>query len=483
MPETIENWGRNVRFTPEEVFKPPTEAELLAFLNKHNNPDRSVRALGAKYSWSEVVACNDVLIDLGGLDTGVHVHHEAGGKAWAEIGANGRVKQVLSELDRQGGYTLPAYGILDALSIAGSVATATHGSGRASLAHYVTGVRAAAYDAARNEARIYEWNDGIELQAARCALGCMGLLLSLRFDLEPRFLLEEQLQKCESISEALKKQDEYPLQQFYLVPWSWRWLAQCRRRAEEGRNASWYAGVYRWYRYIVVEVVFHKILTWLTKLPFKKRAAMYALYRWVFPVLTLSFLKKGLKVTDRAERLLTLSHDLFQHLEMELFVPAEHVGDAAEFVKEVLRYCGSKLPKVPSSLREKLEQTGGRPELERLRNSYVHDYLITFRHVLPDETLISMSGGDKGDEKKARYAISLITYDSDHYPFLAVCRFLAVAMAKLFDARPHWGKICPLGAGQLEELYPRLAEFREQCLAVDPKGVFQNEFTRQKLGC
>jgi hypothetical protein len=212
-----------------------------------------------------------------------------------------------------------------------------------------------------------------------------------------------------------------------------------------------------------------------------RRAAISGLYRWVFPALTLSFLKKGLKVTDRAERLLTLRHDLVRHLEMELFVPVEHVQDAAEFVKEVLRYCGSELPEIPEAVSQKLTQKRDQAELERLRNSYVHDYLITFRHVLPDETLISTTGGDNGD-KKARYAISLITYDDDSYPFLAVCRFLAIAMARLFEARPHWGKICPLGARELERLYPRLAEFREQCNAVDPDGVFQNEFTRQKLG-
>jgi hypothetical protein len=122
MPKTIENFGRNVRFTPKAVFKPRTEAELLALLNEHRHLGRSIRVLGAKYSWSEVVACNDVLIDLRDLDHGVRVHREPGGEAWAEIGASGQVKQVLRELDRQGGYTLPAYGILEALSIAGSVA-------------------------------------------------------------------------------------------------------------------------------------------------------------------------------------------------------------------------------------------------------------------------------------------------------------------------------------------------------------------------
>ena len=53
------------------------------------------------------------------------------------------------------------------------------------------------------------------------------------------------------------------------------------------------------------------------------------------------------------------------------------------------------------------------------------DQAITFRKVLPDETLISMTSG----QEDAWYAISLVTYQRDLEPFLAMAAFVARSMA------------------------------------------------------
>jgi xylitol oxidase len=55
-------------------------------------------------------------------------------------------------------------------------------------------------------------------------------------------------------------------------------------------------------------------------------------------------------------------------------------------------------------------------------------------------------------------------------------------MTRAYGARPHWGKVCPLPASEIAKLYPRLPEFRRQCAAVDPHGVFVNDFARHTLG-
>jgi L-gulonolactone oxidase len=54
-------------------------------------------------------------------------------------------------------------------------------------------------------------------------------------------------------------------------------------------------------------------------------------------------------------------------------------------------------------------------------------------------------------------------------------------MSQLFQARPHWGKICPLEASELTSLYPRFDSFRTVCNSLDPQGVFQNEWTTALL--
>ena len=60
--------------------------------------------------------------------------------------------------------------------------------------------------------------------------------------------------------------------------------------------------------------------------------------------------------------------------------------------------------------------------------------------------------------------------------------FLLQCMVRLYDARPHWGKFCPLSAQDAARLYPHLSEFRETCLRYDRRGVFRNEFVDEILG-
>lgn len=49
-------------------------------------------------------------------------------------------------------------------------------------------------------------------------------------------------------------------------------------------------------------------------------------------------------------------------------------------------------------------------------------------------------------------------------------------------ARPHWGKCFVAGVAQLEELYPRLGDFRSLRARVDPDGKFGNAFLDRVVG-
>ncbi|TPX03581.1 FAD-binding protein, partial [Schumannella luteola] len=49
-------------------------------------------------------------------------------------------------------------------------------------------------------------------------------------------------------------------------------------------------------------------------------------------------------------------------------------------------------------------------------------------------------------------------------------------------ARPHWGKRFTAGATALAALYPRLDDFRELAHRHDPRGVFVNDFLRDTVG-
>ncbi len=190
------------------------------------------------------------------------------------------------------------------------------------------------------------------------------------------------------------------------------------------------------------------------------------------------FIIRNRTLVDHSQRTLVMKHELFRHLEIEIFVAARHVRRAAAYVQDVILACDSRVFEVSPATRDDLRRIGMEEPLRQLRGTFTHHYVVTFRRVLPDDTLISMTAG----AEEPWYALSFITYAEPREPFLAVGTFLLKSMIALFGARPHWGKFCPLSPEEAAALYPRLPEFREICRRVDPQGVFQHEFTRRVLG-
>ena len=148
---------------------------MLDILRAHRG--KRIRAVGRLHSWSDVTVCEEVLLDLRHLDS-VVVHAEDT-SPWAEVGAGCQIKRLVRELATSG-HTLLSLGLIDEQTIAGAAATGTHGSGRNSLSHYIQAVRVACYNSHSGEPIIREITSGAELRAARCSLGCLGIVLAMR---------------------------------------------------------------------------------------------------------------------------------------------------------------------------------------------------------------------------------------------------------------------------------------------------------------
>jgi FAD/FMN-containing dehydrogenase len=468
-PQVVQNFGRNLRFTPAAIFTPASEDELLQILA--NCRGQRIRAVGRLHSWSEAVLADEVLVDLRHLNSVAIEQRD--GEVWATVGGGCQIKRALAELDRLAGVTLPTLGLITEQTLAGASATGTHGSGRHSLSHYLAEVRIACYDA-DGQPVVRTISSGPDLQAARCSLGCLGIVVSVKFRCPPQYRIEEHFREFEQLDEVLAAEQEFPLQQFYLLPWRWRWMAQHRRESAAPR--SWLAGLYRLYWFLVIDLGLHLALLLLVRC-LRAASLVRAFYRWLVPVAIL----RGWRVVDRSQDMLVMEHELFRHMELEIFVQRTRLAEATDFVREVLRHCAGETEPLSSATQEQLCKLGQSDELPGLAGRYVHHYPICIRKVLPDDTLLSMSSGEQGSE--AWYAISLISYARPHERagFLACTRFLAKSMAVLFAGRPHWGKHCPLGAPDVRTLYPHLSEFTAICQQHDPAGRFRNGWIDQLL--
>lgn len=469
--QTVRNFGHNVVFTPREIHAPRTEQEVLDLLDQH--AAGRIRVVGSRHAWSPAIVTDDVLLDLSHFNR-VQIEHGVDGEVWATVGGGCQIKRVLAELDARAGCTLPAIGMITEQTIAGATATGTHGSGRHCLSHYLEEVRFAAYDPHTGRARIFVVRKGDELQAARCALGCIGVVLSVRMRCVPQYFISEVIARYKKIEDVLAFEQEYPRQHFFLIPHLWEWYGLHQRElAREEAHLSRFAWLFKLYTVLVLDIGFHLNLKFLLSLA-RSPAFIRRYCRKLLPAMVL----EGQKVVGRSDQFLTIQIERFRHLEMELFVRTSVVQPAARFVQDVLMVADGAAETVSAEFAADLERAGLLTSLYRLRGTFTHHYPITFRRVLPDNTLISMCSGS--DE--AWYAISFISYAKSREKFFTVCDFLAHSMAALFGARPHWGKYFPLNAAEIERLYPNLPAFREICRRYDPHGTFLNPFCRRTLG-
>jgi len=460
----IRNFGGNVEVRPQRYVSPGTEQDVLTLLANH---PRQVRVSGTRHAWSPLIQTDDVLIVLDRL-TDVRVVHTAG-RTLVKAQGGCPIWKVLEALNEHG-LTLPSVGLITAQTVAGAISTGTHGSGRSSLSHFVQEVRLACYDGKDSTPRIVTISAGPELKAARCSLGCMGVILEVTFSTVPQYHVCEQLMPVKGPEQALEQEADWPLQQFFLIPHLWKFYTQRRRVAPAGNRLV--ADLYRFYWMLCMDLGLH-LLVLATARYLASPRCVRALFRRILPC----FIFQRLAVTDRSDRQLVMQHDLFRHLEEELFVRRQHLSEALQIVEEVLRVADNPLHVLQPFVRGRLAEANLLQQLDQLGGKWTHHYPICIRRVAPDDTLISMSAGGFDDW----YAISLITYTEPRKPFLEVAAFLAKALGVLCEARPHWGKWFPWHESQCVPQHPGMAEFRRIVERHDPEGVFSNAFVKHIL--
>ncbi|WP_155053657.1 FAD-binding protein [Streptomyces blattellae] len=183
MTGTVTNWAGNITYTAAELHRPRSLGALRSLVAD----SARVRVLGSGHSFNEIAepGAEGALLSLAGLpaeidvDTSARTVRVGGGVRYAELArvVHGR------------GLALPNMASLPHISVAGSVATGTHGSGVAngSLAAPVREVELVTADGStvrigRADARF---------GGAVTSLGALGVVTALTLDLEPAFEVEQ----------------------------------------------------------------------------------------------------------------------------------------------------------------------------------------------------------------------------------------------------------------------------------------------------
>ncbi|MET7666927.1 FAD-binding protein [Micromonospora luteifusca] len=192
------NWAGNVRYAARAFHRPTSTDELRRLVAGSTR----IRAVGSGHSFNRFGDTDGDLVTLAGLPQAVDVDHERG-----QVTVSGAMRygDVARQLHTQG-YALANLASLPHISVAGAVATATHGSGQThgNLATAVAGLELVTADG--DLLRVDRDADGDTFAGMVVGLGALGLVTRVTLDVVPAFELRQYVSldlHREALDEAL----------------------------------------------------------------------------------------------------------------------------------------------------------------------------------------------------------------------------------------------------------------------------------------
>ncbi len=181
------NWSGSVRAAPAQFEQPRTVAEAQALVRGAGR----VRVVGAGHSFTPLCETDGLLLNLSELEGELVI---APDRRTVTAPAGWSLKRLTKALWDEG-LSLANQGDVNPQSLAGALATGTHGTGRdlGSLSTMVHGFRAVMADGSVVET--HRGQDPDLFEAQRLSLGLFGVAVAATIDVLPAYRLEERVQK------------------------------------------------------------------------------------------------------------------------------------------------------------------------------------------------------------------------------------------------------------------------------------------------
>ncbi len=180
MPTEWVNWSGSLRFTPAQITRLADEGEVIALVRRSAEAGRTIRPVGSGHSATGLLATDDLLVTFEHFQGIVATDQD---RCQATVRAGTTLEVLGRDLTRVG-LDFPNLGDVATQTIAGVIATGTHGSGRDlhNLACLLVGGRLVT---GRGEVIDFGEDDTEVLRAARVSLGALGIMTQVRLQLVP----------------------------------------------------------------------------------------------------------------------------------------------------------------------------------------------------------------------------------------------------------------------------------------------------------
>lgn len=422
-PQIWRNWAGTVEAKVERLVRPSTEEQLRdAILNA----PAPLRPLGSGHSFTPLVATSGTILDQSAF-SGLIGYDAA--QCTATIGAGtqlGNLTELLAGL----GQALPNMGDIDKQSMAGALATATHGSGLG-LGAYHTKLRTMRFVDGRGRKR--EWvapRDQEMIEATGVGLGVFGVLTAVTLQNVPSYNLRRRrkmLPIAATLDDFERLMSAHRSTEIFIVPFARHALVQM---LDETQDAGDYANTGEDEDGIATLKMLRNYLKW-------------------FPSLRRMLISNAMaKLSDE-----------------------EHVG---EWMKIYVTDRQSKFSEVEYHLPFE-EGAAALAEIMTLiekRFSEIY-FPIEVRSVQRDTFWLSPFYG--------RDTCSIAVHHGAGEDSSAFFK-AAEAVFRRRGGRPHWGKVHSMTQADLAAAYPRFNDAMEVRRDIDPENRFVSPYMARLLG-
>lgn len=420
MAGAVRNWAGNIGFAAEEVCHPTSLDDVRSLAARGSK----IRVLGSGHSFNDIADTPGSLISLAKLPSLLEIDSAA---ATVQVGASVRYAE-LSRWLHDKGYALHNLASLPHISVAGSIATATHGSGdgNGNLATAVSGLDLVT--AGGDLVSLSRDRDGDRFSGAVVGLGALGIVVSVTLDIGPTFDVRQRVYEGlplgvldERFSEVVS--GAYSVSLF--TTWRDAWIEQVwvKERvdpADDGPMAE------DWFGARPADGPRHPV-PGMSAVACTEQLGVAGPWFDRLPHFRPDFAPSS-------------SGD---ELQSEFLLPRQYAVEALHALNEIRDRVAAVLQ------------------------------VCEVRTIAADDLWMSTSYG--------RDTVALhFTWVKDADAVLPVLDLIEERLAPL-DARPHWGKLFTTSADALRSRYPRLADFHALARHYDPNGTFTNDFLARHL--
>lgn len=428
---TWHNWAGTYSVTPARLRYPTSPDEVVSEVRRAASDELSVKAVGAGYSATDIALTRGVMLDLTGLTGIISADRQSG---LVTVGAGTTLRALSRELWDLG-LSLSCLGNLDSATIAGAIATGTHGTGRrfGGLASQVRGLQLVTADG-----KLLECSADLHPElfaAARISLGALGIITAVTLQCEPAFALHSVAAPAdyEDLFEVLARLELQDHFEFLWFPHTRRVLTVVQTRLPADTELDPRSALRGWYDDKVIGGTFSTMnrmsAAWPTVTGRLNRVATKAL--------------RERSYTDRAYRVVPGSKRVVFR-QMEYAVPRASLAHVLDALDDWLQRSGEQIT-----------------------------FPVEVRLTAADNIPLSPAFG-----RQTCYVTAHQYHRRPHDKYFAAFE----AIAREVDGRPHWGKLHYRTAEDLAPAYPLFNEFLAVREEYDPDRRFGNDYLRRVLG-